>query len=111
MKTLTKKMLTTGLGLMLVTSVAWSDTLLSICQVCNQIPKPKVLCLQGEEPPEIEFCGAEAWLRINGTECKLFETITVYCANGKKMKYTDERWFGAGSTCDPLNATGNHHCY
>jgi hypothetical protein len=111
MKIHNKKLLFVWLGLTLVSSVAWSDTLKSVCKVCVQIPKPLEMCARDETPVKVEFCGAENWERQGAPECKLFETMTVQCASGKKIRYTEERWFGAGSSCDPIGSSGNHGCY
>jgi hypothetical protein len=111
MKTITKRITFITLGITVVSSIALSNSLLGICKVCNPVPKPKYMCVQGETPPLREFCGAERWL-VNGTpECKRFETVTYYCASGETIKDTEEQWFGPGTTCADATQSGNHDCH
>lgn len=102
-----------ALGLSLTSSVAFSDstadTLLYICQYCDQIPKPQYLCPMGEQTVKTDFCGSEAWTHNGVVDCKRFVNTTRYCANGSTQTYTEERWFGAGTTC--LYYGTNHDCF
>jgi hypothetical protein len=97
--------------LALVSSVAFSDTLLSTCQYCYKIPKPNPICITGETSPTIVFCGAENWIHQGVVECKQFDNVTIYCANGSTMTYTDERWYGVGTICTPHGTNGDHACH
>lgn len=106
-----KKLLTSVLGITLVSSAALSDNILATCQSCAQIPHQKIMCVAGNIPIEVTHCGAEKWLHEGRVECKEFETFTVTCIDGSITRYTDERWYGAGSNCDTVGFEGNHHCY
>ncbi len=94
-----------------VSSVAFSDVLISVCEYCHQLPKPNPMCIQGETAPTMVFCGAEIRLRQGGiTGCKQFDNVTVYCASGSTITYTEERWYGVGTSCAPHGTNGNHAC-
>ena len=95
----------------LVSSIAFSDTLGQVCQYCHQLPKPNPMCVPGETSPTFQFCGAETWYRQGSIDCKQFDNVTVYCANGNTITYTEERWYGAGTTCAAQGSSGNHACH
>jgi len=106
------KPITAILCITTISSVAFSDVLVSVCQYCHQLPKPNPMCVQSETAPTTVFCGAENWLRDGSTpECKQFDNVTVYCASGSTITYTEERWYGAGTSCAPIGTKGNHECH
>jgi hypothetical protein len=91
-------------------SGAQADTILYICQYCNQI-KPIALCLSTTEDPDIlTFCGSETWDRSGTTDCKRFYRVVRHCANGSIQTYTIEKWAGAGSFCNPGADATDHDC-
>ena len=109
MKFQIKNISATVIGLSLISSISYSDTLIHTCQLCEQIPIPRPICKAVSTLDT--FCGAESWFHSGNQDCKQFMTRTVTCQNGSTQIYTYESWAGAGSNCNSQEIVGSHTCY